>query len=114
MSSTAKKFWAKPRRLFVPAWKVSLNVAKQISTQLILSQPNFQLTQSLTDKTLASASLNKEDALKLLELILITIEAKRRDKLQSIQLDINIGEPELWAIPSLNKNEGWEIVAQTK
>ena len=48
---------------------------------------------------LTPAAVSSEDALKLLEFIILAIEARRKDWLKELVFDLDIGEPELLALP---------------
>jgi hypothetical protein len=49
--------------------------------------------------TLASATVAPADAQKLLEFIILAIEARRQDWLKELNFHLDVNEPELWALP---------------
>jgi len=68
----SEALWAEPRRLFAPAWEVNMPTVKEVTPG---------------------------DALKLLEFIIMAIEAQRKDWLRDLLFEIEAGKPEFWAMP---------------
>jgi hypothetical protein len=91
--------WAKPLRMFVPAWEISMQVAQDVGSRLIQRQPVVKFVERPETAYMAPAVVTPEDALRLLEFIVLAIEARRRDWLKAIDFRIEAGEPELWAMP---------------
>lgn len=99
-NAAAQSFWAEAKRLYVPAWELSLKIAQDKGTELILSQPEFQPLASPSDGKLTAATVSPEDARRLLELMIIGIEADRKDWLKTVEVELDLEEPELWAMPA--------------
>jgi hypothetical protein len=95
----SEAMWAEPRRLYVPAWELSMQTAQQVGSFLIARQPEFDFVTRPEGATLLPAVVTPADALKLLEFIVLAIEARRKDWLKSIAFRLEVGEPELWALP---------------
>ena len=96
----AEAFWQEPRRLFVPAWDIPLSEAREIGRELVERQPVYQAGSWPNGATFTEATVAPEDALKLLEFIIITIEAQRKDWLRHLQFWLEVGAPELWLLPA--------------
>ena len=109
----ATAMWGRSRYLYIPSWDISAGQARQIGSQLIQQQPAFQTIERPQAALIAEAILTQEDALKLLDFIILTIEARRKDDLSQIDYQIEAGQPALWAIPAQGREEKWKLVART-
>ena len=85
--------------MYVPAWEISMQVAQDIGSRFIQHQPVMKFVERPDDAYMAPAAVTPEDALRLLEFIVLAIEARRRDWLKALDFRIEAGEPELWAMP---------------
>jgi hypothetical protein len=92
------ELWGIPRKLFVPAWDLSLSTAQEVGQRMVLEQPVFHFIDRPPDAQLAPATVTPEDAMRLLEFVVLAIEARRKDWLKDIQFELEIGRPDLWAI----------------
>ena len=95
----AEALWGAPRRLYVPAWELTLQTAQNLGANLIQQQPNFSFVAPPAEVTLTSATVAPADAKKLLEFIVLAIEARRKDWLKELNFHLEVNEPELWALP---------------
>jgi hypothetical protein len=91
--------WARPLRMYVPAWEISMQVAQDVGSRLIQRQPVVKFVERPDAAYMAPAVVTPEDALRLLEFIVLAIEARRRDWLKALDFRIEAGSPELWAMP---------------
>jgi hypothetical protein len=91
--------WARSLRMVVPAWEISMQVAQDIGSRFIQHQPVMKFVERPDDAYMAPAVVTPGDALRLLEFIVLAIEARRRDWLKDIDFRIEAGAPELWALP---------------
>ncbi len=96
----AQQLWGQPRRLYVPAWALSMRVAQDIGSRMIQRQPRFQGGDPPTEPRLLSVVLTAEDSLKLLEFIILAIEARRSDWLTDFRFKLDVEPPTLWALPA--------------
>lgn len=94
----SEKLWGVSRRLYVPAWELDLHVAQEVGGRLIQMQPDFQLVDQPEEVNLVSATVTPKDARKLLDFIVLAIEARRRDWLKNLEFELEIGQPELLAL----------------
>jgi hypothetical protein len=92
--------WGEPRDLYVPAWELSLRPAQDLGSKMIQEQPVYQALSSPTEVDLAPVTLTPDDARKMLEFIVLAIEARRPDWLKSLDFHLEVGEPALWALPA--------------
>ena len=90
---------AGPRHLYVPAWELSLHTAQDIGSRLAQQQPEFRRIDRPAEAQLMSATVTPADALKLLEFVILAIEARRKDWLKDLAFDLDVGEPAMWALP---------------
>lgn len=95
----SEKLWRSSRRLYVPAWDLDLHNAQEIGSQLIQKQPDIQFVEHPENAQLISATVTPKDARKILEFVILAIEARRRDWLKDLEFDLEINDPELWGMP---------------
>lgn len=91
--------WANPLRMYVPAWDISMQVAQEVGSRLIQRPPVTTFVERPEGAYMDPAVVSPEDALRLLEFIILAVEARRKDWLKSFDFRIEAGEPELWAMP---------------
>lgn len=108
----AEQFWSEPRRLFVPAWNLSPLAASRIGQELVEQQPVYHPIDAPPDAYMSPVTFPLEDASKLLELIVISMEAERRDYLKTINVYFDLGDPALWAIPGRGQGDSWQLLAR--
>jgi hypothetical protein len=97
-SDEARRFWAQPRVLCVPAWELSIGAIKQAGIQMLQQPPALNATPRPVGVKLTPVVISAEDARKLLEFMVLTLEANRDDWLKTLDFHIEAGPPELWAI----------------
>ncbi|MFZ0545091.1 MAG: hypothetical protein WAM60_06620 [Candidatus Promineifilaceae bacterium] len=95
----SRRLWESPRALYVPAWEIAMNTAQSIGSRLIEQQPNFQPIERPEGVQLVSATVTPGDARKLLEFIVLAIEARRKDWLKNLVFNLEVGEPQMMALP---------------
>jgi hypothetical protein len=91
--------WGSPRRFYAPAWDTALAQAQSIGSRMTERQPEFQFVDQPASLQLVPAVVTPGDSRKLLEFVVLAIEAGRKDWLKKLVFDLELGEPELWAIP---------------
>lgn len=97
-SKDANKLWGAPRRFWVPAWDLDLKVAQELGGRLVQAQPEFQKIDPPPGARLTTAIVTPKDAKKLIEFIILAVEARRSDWLRDIDFDFKANEPQLWAL----------------
>lgn len=95
----SRQLWGSPRALYVPAWELSLHTAQNIGSRLIEQQPQLQPVERPDGAHFISATVTPGDARKLLEFIVLAIEARRKDWLKNLEFDLEVGEPQMMALP---------------
>jgi hypothetical protein len=85
--------------MYVPAWEISMHVAQDLGSKLIQRQPVTKFIERPEQAYMEPAVVTPEDAIALLEFIILAIEARRRDWLKALDFRIETGKPELWAMP---------------
>jgi hypothetical protein len=111
-SSEVEHLWGEPRRLFVPAWTVDMHNARDIGSTLAQRQPLFVPGERPSNAHMKTATATAVDALKMLEFIIITIEAQRDDWLRDIEFRLELGSPTLYAIPAEAQQGRWHLAAR--
>jgi hypothetical protein len=97
-SDDARRFWAQPRVMSVPAWDLSLSSIKQAGIQMLQQPPALNAMPRPAGAKLTPAVVSAEDARKMLEFLVLTLEAGRDDWLKTLDFTIEAGLPQLWAI----------------
>lgn len=106
----AEQLWNYPRRLYVPAWELPTEAASQLGGDLVQRQPTFErVSQPDTTHPFIEAVVTQEDALKLMEFVVLNVEAARQDWLKDLQFHIEATTPQLWAIPAQKDGSGWRM-----
>jgi hypothetical protein len=95
----SRQLWGSPRALYVPAWDLSMHTAQNVGSYLIQQQPALQEIERPSELQFTSATVTPGDARKLLEFIVLAIEARRDDMLKNLQFNLEIGEPQMTALP---------------
>ena len=111
-AAEVEHLWGEPRRLFVPAWTVDMHNARDIGSTLVQRQPVFVPVERPSTARMRTVTATAVDARKMLEFIIITIEAQRDDWLRSIEFRMELGNPTLYAIPTEAQQGRWHLVAQ--
>jgi hypothetical protein len=97
-SDEARRFWAQPRVMCVPAWDLSLTAVKQAGVQMLQQPPVLKAIPRPIGAKLTPAVVSAEDARKMLEFLIFTLEAGRDDWLKTLDFTIEAGLPKLWAM----------------
>ncbi len=95
----ADPLWEHAARLWVPAFDLSLDGAKRWGVQLTRAQPVLRPGPVPSGAPLRDCVVTLEDARKLADFVVLSIEAERPDMLRSISFTLPEGTPELWALP---------------
>jgi hypothetical protein len=98
-TNQAQEFWAQERRFFVPAWDLDSQMAQGIGSRLLDQEPVLERIVRPQDAHLQTAVVTPNDAKKLIEFIVLAVEARRRDWLRNLDFELRLDEPELWALP---------------
>lgn len=106
----AADLWATPRHFFVPAWELPAHRAREMGSRLVNRQPTFQTIDQPEPPLFQPATLAPADAQKLLELIILTIEANRSDWLRNLQFRLELNSPDLWLLPARPQGNDWELL----
>jgi hypothetical protein len=73
---------------------------------LIQRQPSLKRVPRPPDARLLPVTVTPDDALKMLEFVVLAIEARRPDWLENINFRLEVGEPALWALPFDDEGPG--------
>lgn len=108
----AAQLWGSANRLFVPAWQEPVQQARGIGSQFTVRQPRLDPIEPTDEMLMQEATITPEDGLKLLDFIVLSLEADRKDWLEDLQFNINTTGHELWAIPARRKGSSWAFLVQ--
>ena len=104
------ELWGRPRQLCVPAWTLDMQTARQLGTQLIENQPQLQVTEKQKGAIMAEMVVHQEDALKLIEFIVLSIEAERKDWLTDLKFEVETRATNLWVVPAKQNRDRWQLL----
>ncbi len=105
----AQEFWAQPRRVYIPAWACELAEARDLVATLLEKQPFLEAVIPPEGATFEPATITPADARKLLELVIVSLEAQRNDYLESFDFDLNLESEALWLLPAERRNDEWQL-----
>jgi hypothetical protein len=108
----AEQLWGEPRRLFVPAWTFDMHNARDIGSTLAQRQPVFIPIERPAGVQMRTATVTAADARKMLEFIILTIEAGRDDWLRDIEFRMELDQATLYALPAEQQQGQWHLAAQ--
>jgi hypothetical protein len=106
----ARTFWANPRRLFVPAWESELAEARELAQRLLQEQPVLEATTPPEGAAFQPTVITAEDARKLLELVVVSLEANRKDWMESLDFDLKLESEVLYLFPAERNEDGWRLL----
>jgi len=106
----AQEFWGRPRQVFIPAWDITLPQARDMVSLLLHKQPPLEATTPPEGATFRPAVVTPEDGRKLVELVIVSIEAERKDWLESLNYDLQLDSQTLWLLPAAQKGDEWQIL----
>ena len=89
--------WSQPIHFYVPAYTCPLAQLQSLGADLTHRQPALQ--PGPVAGQLPGVTFLPDDARRVAEFVVLTIEAARPDKLRSIQFDLQLAPPELWLLP---------------
>jgi hypothetical protein len=92
----AAAFWQPKRRFMVPAFTCSLDTLLAEGPKLLLQPLELQEGKPAAFEPV---TLPARDIHPLVELIVIAIEAARKDRLKEVQLKVDLSLPALWVMP---------------
>lgn len=106
----AQAFWGQPRQVYIPAWAIGLKEARDMISLLLHKQPILEAANPPEGTTFAPAIVTPEDGRKLLELVIVSIEAGRNDWLESLNYDLQLDSQTLWLLPATQKRDEWQLL----
>lgn len=106
----AQAFWAQPRRVYIPAWECELDQVRNLIRLLLEKQPFLEGIIPPATASFLPAVLTAEDARKLLDLVIVSIEANRKDWMESLDYDLRLDSQALWLLPAEFKSDIWKIL----
>lgn len=110
----SQNFWRKASRYYIPAWDLNLPHASELARDLLESQPAFRPIERPAGTSFRAAVITPEDARKLLELVVVTVEARRSDWLKNLDFTLDMGPAALWVLPAKLHSGRWQLLAESK
>ncbi len=108
----AESFWAGPRWVYVPAWRCELLEARDLVQNLLEKQPHLEAITRPEPAVFEPAVVTPQDARKLLELVIVTIEAERNDWMEALAFDLRLDSEALWLLPAVRDGDGWQLLVK--
>lgn len=106
----AQAFWAQPRRVYIPAWACELLEARDLVAALLEKQLFLEAVVPPEEAAFEPAVVTPADARKLLELVIVSLEAERNDYLESFDFDLNLESEALWLLPAERRDDAWTLL----
>ena len=98
----ARTLWGQLRRFFIPAWELPMAQLRQISSDFVQTPPRLaRLGAAPAGPPITPARTSAADAAKMIEFIVLDIEARRSDYLRHLHYDVQIMDgPHLVLLPA--------------
>jgi hypothetical protein len=106
----AQAFWAQPRRVYIPAWACELVEARELVQELLEKQPFMEAVIPPDGAAFEPATMTPTDARKLLELVVVSIEAQRNDWMETLNFDLRLESEALWLLPAERGGHEWKLL----
>lgn len=106
----AQAFWAQPRQVYIPAWACELVEARDIVEMMLEKQPAMEAIIPPEGAAFEPAVVTTADARKLLELVIVSIEAGRRDWMETLDFDLRLDSEALWLLPAERQKDEWNLL----
>jgi hypothetical protein len=97
-SGISEKFWSQPRWFFIPAYEVNLEDLLSKGVELLRNPPQLAPC-SQSDIKFLPVVMPPSDVFPLVEFIVVSIEADRKDYLRQVKFNLSLTSPELWILP---------------
>lgn len=108
----AQKFWQAPHSIYVPAWTVHIPRVQDMIIGQFRRERTYVVGDPPTQVEMTEATLTVDDSLKLLDMTVLTFEARRADYLKDIAYAIEPTQTALWILPGRHKTDDDKILAQ--
>lgn len=106
----AEAFWGQPRNVYIPAWACDLIEARDLVEELLEKQPALSAITPWEGTSFEPAVVTPADARKLLELVIVSMEAGRSDYLERFSFDLRLDAEALWLLPAERIKEEWKLL----
>ena len=97
LKSAPDRLWESPRRFYIPGFPTTLEQLGELGAELTRKQAALQAGPPVGE--LQNCTLFPDDARQAAEFVVLTIEAKQKDKLKGVDFRLDLGEPEMWVVP---------------
>jgi len=92
----ARQFWGQPRQFIIPAFPFPLDEFSRVGLQW-LQQPPVMRPGSVVE--FEPVTVAAEDVPVWAEFLVVALEAERKDKVKSVDFQLEMGEPQMWVLP---------------
>ena len=82
----------------------------ELVADLLAKQPLLSAVTPPEDAVFLPVALTTEDGHKLLELVIVSLEAQRKDWLESLKFDLRLDSEALWLLPARSDSDGWSLL----
>ena len=94
--SDSRQFWGQPREFIIPAFPYPLDEFSRVELQWLQSPPALQPGPVVEFESVTVAA---EDVPVWAEFLVVALEAERKDKVKTINFQLEMNEPQLWVLP---------------
>lgn len=92
--------------IYVPAWEADVHEFKRWSMTLTENQPAYSLRQDFNNVERAATCVSKEEAMKLADFVVVTMEAERPGTLQYLDYGLQVHDARLVYLPFVRTPSG--------
>lgn len=92
----AQREWGDARRFFVPAYSCPMHKLLNQGMYYLAFPPQMEAGEAVSFEPV---TLSLKDVQALVEFIVLAVEAKRKDQLKRVEINLQLDPPELWILP---------------
>jgi hypothetical protein len=92
----ARQFWAQPRKFVIPAFPYPVEEFSNDGVRWLQNPPKLAPGSAVSFE---SVTVPVEDVRVWAEFLVMALEAARKDKVKTIQFQLELTEPQLWILP---------------
>lgn len=89
----AQRYWGERRRFFVPAYTCPMKKLLNLGRHYLFSPPKLEAGEAVPFEPV---TLSLKDVQTLAEFIVLAVEAKRKDQLKRVEINLQLDQPSLW------------------
>ena len=95
----AREFWAQPRQFFIPAYESDIDALIQVAGHMLRRPVALKPAPADHTHPFTPVTLPHADVRSFAEYLIVAIEAERKDKIESVQYNLDMEHVDFWILP---------------